>query len=293
MATVMETVSGGRGRRPSVPFGYRFRRFIIYLLLVGGSLVFVFPFIWMLSTALKPNWQVTQWPIQWIPHPFEWVNFIQSLTVLPFGGWAINSLIITFASEAGILLSCTMVAYGFARFRAPGRNVLFVIMLSTMMLPSTVTLIPTFFLFRQLHWVNTFLPLIVPTFFGNAYFIFLLRQFFMTMPLELEEAARLEGLNTFGIMWRIIIPLSLPALATVFVFEFNGAWNDFMGPLIYLNKDTLYTLAVGINFFKSENNVQWNYLMAASTVFMLPSLLLFFFGQRYYVESITLTGIKG
>lgn len=282
-----------RTRRKPLNIGRISWRVLVYILLIAGSIVFVFPFIWMLSTALKPNWQVTEWPIQWIPHPFEWSNFVQALTVLPFGGWALNSIIITFSTELGTLLSCTVVAYGFARFRAPGRNTLFVIMLATMMLPSTVTLIPTFFLFRELGWINTFLPLIVPSFFGSAFFIFLLRQFFMTMPMELEEAARLDGLGTLGILVRMMVPLALPALATVFVFQFNGAWNDFMGPLIYLNKDSLYTLAVGINYFKSENNVQWNYLMSASVVFMLPSLLLFFFGQRYYVESITLTGIKG
>lgn len=292
MAIITESVRASRVRRPA-PVGRVVGKSVTYLLLVAGSLVFIFPLIWMLSTALKPNWQVSEWPIQWIPRPFEWSNFVKALTVLPFGGWAINSIIIALSTEVGVLLSCTMVAYGFARFRAPGRNVLFLVLLATMMLPGTVTLIPTFFLFRELGWINTFLPLIVPSFFGNAFFIFLLRQFFMTMPVELEEAARIDGLGTFGILWRIIVPLSLPALATVGVFQFNGAWNDFMGPLIYLNKDNLYTLAIGINYFKSENYVQWNYLMAASVVFMLPSLLLFFFGQRYYVESITLTGIKG
>lgn len=291
--SVMTQTPPQRRVSASVTVSRSLRKLIIYVLLIGGSIAFLFPLLWMLSTSLKPNWQVSQWPIQWIPHPFEFGNFIQSLTVLPFGGWAVNSVVTTVSEVIGTLISCTMVAYGFARFRAPGRHVLFVVMLSTMMLPSTVTLIPTFFLFRQLHWINTFLPLIVPTFFGNAFFIFMLRQFFMTMPVELEEAARIDGLGTVGIMLRIMVPLSLPALATVAVFQFNGGWNDFMGPLIYLNKQTLYTLAVGINFFKSENNVQWNYLMAASTLIMLPSLLLFFFGQRYYVESITLTGIKG
>ncbi len=292
MAVVTQQMT--RSRRPKpVSIGRLSWKLVVYLLLIAGSIVFIFPFIWMLSTALKPDWQVSQWPIQWIPHPFEWSNFTKALTVLPFGGWAVNSIIITFSTEIGTLLSCTVVAYGFARFRAPGKNTLFIVLLATMMLPGTVTLIPTFFLFRELGWINTFLPLIVPSFFGNAFFIFLLRQFFMTMPLELEQAARVDGLGTLGILVRIMVPLALPALATVFVFQFNGAWNDFMGPLIYLNKESLYTLAVGINYFKSENNVEWNYLMAASVVFMLPSLLLFFFGQRYYVESITLTGVKG
>lgn len=264
-----------------------------YVLLGVFSIAFLFPFLWMLSTALKPNWQVSQWPIQWIPHPFLFGNFVHAFTVLPFGQWFINSCIITGFTILGTLLSCTVVAYGFARFRAPGRDVLFVILLATMMLPSSVTVIPMFEWFRDVHWINTFLPLIVPQFFGNAFFIFLLRQFFMTIPVELEESAKIDGLGTMGTLLQIILPLTVPALATVAVMQFNGTWNDFFNPLIYLDDPSKYTLAIGINFFKSEQNVQWNYLMAASSVIMLPSLILFFVGQRFYVESITLTGVKG
>lgn len=220
-------------------------------------------------------------------------NFVHAFTVLPFGHWFINTCIITGFTIIGTLLSCTVVAYGFARFRAPGRDVLFVVLLATMMLPSTVTIIPLFIWFRDLHWINTFYPLIIPHFFGDAFFIFLLRQFFMTIPVELEESAKIDGLGTLGTLIRIILPLTLPALATVGVMQFNGTWNDFFDPLIYLDDPSKYTLAIGINFFKSEQNVQWNYLMAASTVIMLPSLILFFFGQRFYVEGITLTGVKG
>ncbi|MBS4177348.1 carbohydrate ABC transporter permease [Lederbergia citrea] len=266
----------------------------IYLLLISGAMIMLLPFFWMVSTSLKESWQVFSWPPKWIPDPIRWDNYITTFSSLPFGKWLINTVIITFSTIIGTLLSCTLVAYGFARFRAPGRNALFILMLATMMLPGAVTMIPVFYLFKSLGWINTFLPLIVPSFFGNAFFIFLLRQFYMTIPTELEDSAKIDGLGTFGILWRIIIPLTLPALTTVAIFQFNGAWNDFMGPLIYLSKPDLYTLALGINFFKSQNNVEWNYLMTASVVTMLPSLIIFFIGQKYFIEGISLTGgLKG
>jgi multiple sugar transport system permease protein len=267
---------------------------IIYILLITGSIIMLTPFFWMLSTSLKESWQVFTWPPQWIPNPIKWENYITTFTSLPFGTWLGNTVLITVVTIIGTVLSCTIVAYGFARFRAPGREFLFLVMLATMMLPGTVTMIPVFYLFKSLGWVNTYLPLIVPSFFGNAFFIFLLRQFFKGIPVELEDAAKIDGLGTLGILWRVILPLTLPALTTVAIFQFNGAWNDFMGPLIYLNDPDLYTLALGINFFKSQNDVQWNYLMTASVVTMLPSLILFFIGQKYFIESISLTGgVKG
>jgi multiple sugar transport system permease protein len=267
---------------------------IVYLLLIAGAIVMLIPFFWMLSTSLKESFQVFSFPPKWIPDPIKWDNYILTFNSLPFGKWLVNTVIITASTIVGTLLSCTVVAYGFARFRARGRNVLFLVMLATMMLPSAVTMIPVFYLFKSLGWVNTFYPLIVPAFFGNAFFIFLLRQFYMSIPTELEDAAKIDGLGTIGILWRIIVPLTMPALTTVAIFQFNGAWNDFMGPLLYLSKPDLYTLALGINFFKSQNDVQWNYLMAASLVTMLPSLILFFVGQKYFIEGISLSGgIKG
>jgi ABC-type glycerol-3-phosphate transport system permease component len=249
------------------------------------------PFVWMLSTSLKESYQV--FAVSWIPHPIKWSNYVTTFTGLPFGRWLQNTVFITVLNIFGTVISCMVVAYGFARFRAPGRNFLFIIMLSTMMLPGTVTMIPIFYLFKEMGWMNTFLPLIVPAFFGNAFFIFLLRQFFMSIPIDLEEAAKIDGGTTLGILWRIILPLTVPALITVALFQFNGVWNDFMSPLLYLNKPALYTLALGINFFKSQNNIQWNYLMVASVVTMMPSLIFYFIGQKYFVESITLTGMKG
>lgn len=266
---------------------------IVYALLLLGSAVMLVPFAWMLSTSLKESFQVFSVPVKWIPSPIKWDNYITTFSGLPFGKWLGNTVFITLLNIFGTLVSCTVVAYGFARFRAKYKNALFILMLSTMMLPSSVTMIPVFYLFQSLGWMNTFYPLIVPAFFGHAFFIFLLRQFFMSIPVEMEEAAKIDGASTLGILWRVILPLTIPALVTVAIFQFNGVWNDFMGPLLYLNKPELYTLALGINFFKSQNDVQWNYLMAASIVTMLPSLIFYFVGQKYFVESITLTGSKG
>ncbi len=266
---------------------------IVYALLLAGSLVMLIPFAWMLSTSLKESYQVFTVPVKWIPDPIRWDNYITTFTGLPFGRWLLNTLAVTVPNIIGTVLSCTVVAYGFARFKAKGKNMLFILMLSTMMLPTSVTMIPVFYLFKELGWMNTLLPLIVPAFFGTAFYIFLLRQFFMTIPVEMEEAAKIDGASTLGILVRIILPLTVPAIITVAILQFNGVWNDFMTPLLYLNKPELYTLALGINFFKSENNVQWNFLMTASVVTMLPSLLFYFLGQKYFVESITLTGMKG
>ena len=268
-------------------------KIIAYTLLIIGSILIMIPVFWMVSSALKPNNQIFLFPPQWIPNPIQWDNFVTAMTSLPFGTYFQNTMIIEVGSIVGTVLSCSIVAYGFARLNAPGRNFWFVVLLSTMMLPGVVTMIPVYLIFRQLGWVNTFLPLIVPNFFGSAFFIFLLRQFFMTIPRDFEEAARIDGANTWQVLTRIMLPLSKPALATVTIFTFMGVWNDFMGPLIYLNKPETYTLALGLNFFKGQYVSQWNLLMAASLVMMLPLVLLFFVAQKAFIEGITLTGVKG
>ena len=270
-----------------------FGKIIAYTLLTLGSILIMIPVFWMVSSALKPNSQIFLFPPQWIPNPIQWDNFVTAMTSLPFGTYFQNTMIIEVGSIVGTVLSCSVVAYGFARLNAPGRNFWFVVLLSTMMLPGVVTMIPVYLIFRQLGWVNTFLPLIVPNFFGSAFFIFLLRQFFMTIPRDFEEAARIDGANTWQVLTRIMLPLSKPALATVTIFTFMGVWNDFMGPLIYLNKPETYTLALGLNFFKGQYVSQWNLLMAASLVMMLPLVLLFFVAQKAFIEGITLTGVKG
>lgn len=270
---------------------------ITYVLLSLGAIAMLFPLVWMIVTSLKTNNEIVAVGSGWLPKSPQWGNYWAAFTTLPFGRWTLNTIIITISTIIGALFSNTLVAYGFARFRVRERNILFMVLLATMMLPSAVTMIPQFILFKDIGWVNTYYPLIVPSFFGSAFFIFLLRQFFRTIPKDFEEAARLDGLGPFGVLWRIVMPLTLPVLTTVAIFQFNGAWNDFMTPLIYLNDSSKYTLALGINFFKGGAGItevpQWNYLMAASTISLLPSLVLFFFGQKYFIEGISISsGIK-
>lgn len=288
------TVAGRRGSLMQSKSALRLmNRTISYTLLIIGSILIMIPVFWMVSSALKPNYAIFVFPPQWIPNPIQWDNFVKAMTALPFATYFQNTMIIEVGTIVGTVLSCSIVAYGFARLNAPGRNFWFIVLLSTMMLPGVVTMIPVYLIFRQLGWVNTFLPLIVPNFFGSAFFIFLLRQFFMTIPRDFEEAARIDGANTWQILTQIMLPLAKPALATVTIFTFMGVWNDFMGPLIYLNKPETYTLALGLNFFKGQYTADWNMLMAASLVMMLPLVILFFVAQRAFIEGITLTGIKG
>lgn len=273
--------------------GERIGKLISYTLLILGTIIIMIPVFWMVSSALKPKSQIFVYPPQWIPDPIQWDNFTRAMTTLPFGTYFINTMIIEVGTIVGTLVSCSIVAYAFSRLNAPGRNFWFVVLLSTMMLPWAVTMIPVYLIFRQLGWVNTFLPLIVPAWFGSPFFIFLLRQFFMTIPRDFEDAARIDGANTWQILTRILLPLSKPALATVAIFTFMGVWNDFMGPLIYLNKPETYTLALGLNFFKGQYTSDWDLLMAASLVMMLPLIILFFVAQKAFIEGITLTGVKG
>lgn len=264
-----------------------------YTLALLVALLFLLPLFWMVSSSLKPDYQVLEFPPRWLPNPIRWANYPEALTYVPFGRYTLNTLLISGLTIVGHLLSCTLVAYAFARLRAPGKNILFMVMLATMMLPYPVTMIPIYLGFTTLGWVNTFLPLIVPAFFGSPFYIFLLRQFFLTLPAELEDAARVDGANTLQIIWHIILPISKPALATVAIFTFQASWNDFLGPLIYLHDQTKYTVSLGLNFFRSSYDVRWGYLMAASLVTMLPVIIVFFLAQRYFIEGITLTGMKG
>lgn len=258
-----------------------------YILLGVVTALFLIPLLWMISSSLKPEYQIFAQPPEWIPSPPRWENYREALTQLPFDRYAVNTLIITVASIIGNLLSCTIVAYGFARFRAPGRNVLFLILLSTLMLPYPVTMVPLFILFAKIGWVNTFWPLIVPTFFGNAFYIFLLRQFFLQIPLELEDAATLDGAGALQILRYIILPLSKPALATVAIFAFQATWNDFLGPLIFLQDQSTYTLMLGLSFYRGATQVNWAYLLATSLVIVTPIVVLYFMAQRAFTEGIS------
>lgn len=226
-------------------------------------------------------------------HP-RWENYREALQKMQFFDLLKNTAAITFLGTLGTILSCSMVAYGFARFRFPGRSTLFMVLLSGMMLPSVVTMIPVYLVFRQFHWIDTLLPLFVPAWFGiNAFAVFLFRQFYMTLPFDLDDAARIDGCNAFRIYWSVLLPLSKPVLATVAIFSFTGYWLDFMGPLIYLNTLSKFTLSLGLYMFKGPYTVEWNFLMAATLAVSLPCILLFLFGQRFFISGVVMSGLKG
>ncbi len=271
----------------------RWQRWLIIAVVWSVAGLFLVPFLWMISSSLKSNYQIFEVPPRWIPNPPQWDNYRNALTTLPFDRYIVNTAIITAFTIVGHLLSCTLIAYAFARLRAPGKNVLFVVMLATMMLPYPVTMVPLYVLFSRLGWINTFLPLTAPAYLGSAFYIFLLRQFFMTIPRDFEDAAVMDGANTLQILWRVILPLSMPALATVAIFTFQASWNDFLSPLIYLQKPELYTVTLGLQFFRSTYTTNWAYLMAASLVTTLPVIVVFFVAQKYFIEGITMTGVKG
>ena len=272
------------------------RRLLTYVLLFTFGLAMLLPFLWMLSTALKPDALVFSIPPQWFPRPLVWRNFIDSLTVLghPVQLYAWNTTVIAVLGVTGVALSSSLVAFGFARLDFPGRNLLFVVMISTMMLPRLVTIVPQFILFQKLGWLDTFKPLIVPYWFGAPFHIFLLRQFFLSIPMELDAAARVDGASSLQIYARIILPLSKPALATVAIFAFVYHWNDLLEPLIFLSSQKNWTLALFLASFQGYmQQPRWNLLMAVSTILTLPVLVLFFFAQRLFIGGITVTGIKG
>jgi ABC-type glycerol-3-phosphate transport system permease component len=271
------------------------RTIIVYGLLIGLTLLFIFPFFWMILSALKPQYQIYIWPPKWIPDPIQWSNFkdVFSNPYLPFDTFIKNTMILEVGIISGRLLSCTLVAYGFARLEAPGKNILFGLLMATLMIPNAITRIPTFMLFTKFHWINTFKPLIVPAWFGEAYAIFLMRQFFRTIPKELEEAAVVDGASRLHIIFRIIVPLSVPVLTVIAVLSFKDIWNDFFGPLLYLNETSKYTVSLGLAYLNGQYDVKMNLLMAASVTLMVPTLVLFFIAQRTFVEGISMTGLKG
>lgn len=269
------------------------RSLALHAVLILVGVLFVLPFVWMVSTSLKANNQIFAYPPQWIPNPVLWSNYRKALTALPFLLYFRNTLFIATMTIIGTLLSCSLVAYGFARVQWIGRDVVFLIVLASMMLPAATTLVPLYITFRNLGWIGTFRPLIVPPFLGSAFFIFLLRQFFMTIPLELSDAAHIDGCSELGILWRIVLPLSKPALATIALFSFLWTWSDFFGPLIYLTDERLYTISLGLVQFQGRYDTAWAQVMAASTVFTIPVLVLFFLAQKQFIEGVTLTGIKG
>jgi len=254
----------------------------------------IIPFLWMLSSSLKTPAQVFITPPVWIPHPIKWDNYISAFKTMPVLLYTRNTVLITLMCIIGYLFSGSLVAYSFSRLRWRGRDFFFILLLATMMIPPQVTIIPLFVIFRELHWLNTYKPLIVPSYLtGWPFFIFLMRQFFLSIPNDFSEAAKVDGATHFRIYMNIILPLAKPALAVVAIFGFLLHWNDFFGPLIYLTEDWKSNLALGLAIFASKHPNEWGALMAVSLVMLIPTVLVFIFCQRYFVEGITLTGIKG
>jgi len=270
-----------------------FKSFFAHIILLSLSLISLFPLFWMIITSLKSPAQITEAPLSFIPRPIVWRNYLDALTRFPFLNCLKNTVYLVIMNMLGVFFSCPLVAYSFARLEWRGRDFCFILLLSTMMIPFAVTMIPLYILFKNLGWLNTFKPLWIGAFFGSPYYIFLLRQFFMTLPSDLEDAARIDGCSSYGIYWRILLPLIKPALIVVGIFTFLNTWNDFLGPLIYINSIKNYTLTLGLQYFQSGGyGTQWHWLMAASFATISPIIVVFFIFQRYFLQGIVLTGLK-
>jgi len=276
-------------------------RVVVHAVLLCGSFLFLFPLFWMITTSLKPVEETMLTPPRWIPSVWRFDNYVQAVTYgsqalgyIPFFEYGKNTLLLCVLVVTGTVVSNALIAYGFARLEWPGRNALFGLTLATMMIPFPVLMVPMFVLFKHLGWVGTFRPLWVTAWFGSAFNIFLLRQFFLTIPRELSDAAVVDGCSEFQVFRHIILPLSRPALAVVALFSFLYTWNDFLGPLIYLNDQRMFTLSLGLQFYQSQaGGTEWHLLMAAATIVVLPIIVLFFFTQRTFIQGIAVTGMKG
>lgn len=272
-------------------------RSLIFTILLVGAVIMMAPLAFLISSSLKTETQVFQYPIQWLPNPLRWMNYVEALTQKPFFLYFKNTMIIVIFNQVAVLLTSSLVGYGFARINFPGRDFWFGVALATLMLPYYVTMVPQFILFSRLGWMDTYLPLIVPYFFGGGAFnVFLFRQFFRTIPEDLADAARIDGCSELGIYWRIFVPLSTPAFITVSIFTFLFSWNDFIGPLLYINSPEKFTIALGLATYRSMMGVgrtRWDLLMAASVTMTAPIVLLFFALQRYFIKGVVMSGIKG
>lgn len=270
------------------------RKTLLYVAVVFGATISAFPLVWMVSTSLKDIPDLFAYPPILIPNPIDWHNYIEALTSLPFHLFLKNTVIYTFGAMIGGVLSASLVGYGFARLRFPGNKLLFLLMISTVMIPIQVIIIPQFILFKHLDWLDTLKPLIVPACLGgNPIHIFLFRQFFMNIPRELDDAAKIDGCSLFGIYWKIVVPLSLPVFAAVSIFTFVERWGDFFRPLIFLTSLEKQTLSLGLHTFQGEYQTYIDLLMAASTTVTIPAVIIFFVGQRYFIQGVALTGLKG
>lgn len=268
----------------------KIKKYLSYIGLSVIGLVLLIPLLWMIFTSLKPMEEIVRFPPTFFPESINWRNYAETIQAFPFWRYAKNTLFITLLVVLGNVLSNSFIAYGFAKLDFPGKKLMFALVLSTMMIPGFVTMIPQYVIFSQIGWVGTYLPLIVPSFFGNAFNIFLMRQFYLSINNELIEAAEIDGANHFYIWSHLMIPLTKPALITIAINSFNAAWNDFLGPLLYIHDQDRYTLQIGLQVFQNQATTQWNYLMAGATLVLLPTVLLFFFAQRYFIEGMDLTG---
>lgn len=265
----------------------------LYAFLIVLAILFILPIFYLFMGSFKAESELFRVPFKWLPDKFQFGNFINMFSSIPFFKYLKNTMIIVVCNIVGSLLSCSLVAYGFARLRWPGRDKVFILVLITMILPYQVTLVPLFLMFTKMKWIGTFLPLTVTCFFGNPFFIFLLRQFFTGIPQDISEAARIDGAGEFTIFSRLVIPMAKPALTTVAIFAFIRSWNDFLGPLVFLGKDELYTLSLAASMLKSNLDPNWSLLLALGAVMILPVLILFFVMQKYFIQGIAISGIKG
>ena len=267
--------------------------FLTHVVLIMGCIAFGFPFAWLISTSLKPDLQILSFPPTWIPRPVVWSNYKEMMRLVPFWKFFWNTSYMTVLSIIGVLISSSMGAYAFSRLRWPGRDVIFLLFLGTMMIPSEVTMIPLYLIFRNLGWIDTLKPMWVPAFFGQPFNIFLLRQFMMTLPKDLEDAAKIDGCSYLQIYLHVIMPLVKPALATVGVFTFMARWHSLMTPLIYINSRDQMTLSLRLRLFQENGSTQWGPMMAYAATMTLPIVIMFFFAQRQFIQGIALTGMKG
>lgn len=280
-------------KRKKQSTSYYIGRGLTYTILTIGGVLFAFPLVWMLMTALKGYEETLMIPQTFLPKAWKWNNFVEALQAFPFWLYLRNTLFLVVVETAGGVLANTIVGYAFSRLRWPGREFFFKLMLATMMLPGAVTMIPKYIQFKQFGWLNTYLPFIIPPLTAPGASAFLMRQFYRTLPMDMTESARIDGAGEFRIYWQITLPLCVPIVVTMIVTSFSMVWNDYLGPLLYLNDDTKYTINYGLAVFRGKDNTDWPHLMAASILVALPSILAFFFSQSAFIEGITITGVKG
>ncbi len=266
---------------------------LLHTLMILLGITFLMPLAWVASTSLKLSGQVFVTPIEWIPAVPQWSNYQEVFERLPFHLFIRNSFYVSFMGTLGSVLSSITVAFGLSRIRWPGRDLVFTMLLTTMMLPGVVTMIPVFITFKNIGWIGTFYPLWVPAWFGFAFYIFLMRQYMLTLPLELDEAAKIDGASNFRILWQVIAPLCGPAIATVTIFSFLQHYNAFMEPLIYISDNEMFTLPLGLLWFQGRFGNFWHLVMAASMITIIPVIVLFFFAQRYFVQGAQFAGLTG